>query len=87
MISLAVGILFDLLVLILIIGALLTWIPRLPIHQQPFKTLMIICDIFFGPFRRIIPPIAGIDFSPILAFIVLQVLCKILLEVLAKYGL
>lgn len=87
MISLAIDLFFDLLYIILIIGVLLTWIPRMPIHQQPFKTLVGICDIFFAPFRKIIPPIGGIDFSPILAFIVLGLLHRVVLEVLVRYSL
>ena len=78
---------FEFLFLILVIGALLTWIPRMPLHKPPFSFFTAICDFFFYPFRKIIPPIGGIDFSPILAFIVLGFIGRIVVEVLMNYNL
>ena len=86
-ISIIADILFELLYLMLIIGALLTWIPRIPRYKEPFKTLMDICDAFFSPFRRIIPPINGIDFSPILAFLFLGFVGRVVVEILVKFNL
>ena len=78
---------FEFLYLILIVGALLTWIPRMPIYKQPFKALMDICNFFFNPFRKIIPPLAGIDFSPILAFFVLGIVWHVVVDVLIRLNL
>ena len=86
-ISLLADIIFELLYLILIIGALLTWIPRIPIYKQPFKGLIMFCDIFFSPFRRIIPPIGGIDFSPILAFFILGFIWRVVVDILVRCNL
>ena len=73
---------FQFLYLILIIGALLTWFPRMPLDKPPLNILTNFCNIFFAPFRRIIPPVGGIDFSPILAFIILTSVWSICIEVL-----
>ncbi len=85
--SLFVDIAFEFLYLILIIGALMTWIPRMPIDKPPFTILSSICEFFFAPFRKIIPPVKGIDFSPILAFIVLSIIWRVTVEILVKFGL
>ena len=85
--SFLIDTLFEILYLILIIGALMTWIPRLPLYKEPYKTIIKFCDIFFGPFRRIIPPLGGIDFSPIIAFFALGFISRIIVEILVRFGL
>lgn len=59
--------------LLLLIRILLTWFPTIDWYNQPFNALSQITDPYLNIFRSIIPPLGGIDFSPILAFIVLQV--------------
>lgn len=56
----------------LIIGRLiLTWFPNPP--RQIMYPLATLCDPYLNLFRGIIPPLGGIDLSPILAFTVLNV--------------
>ena len=56
----------------LLIGRLiLTWFPNPP--RQLTYPLATLCDPYLGLFRGIIPPLGGIDLSPILAFTVLNV--------------
>ena len=62
---------------------LFTWFPNLDWYRQPFKAIKEITDPIFAPFRRIIPPIGGIDFSPIVAFIALGVVQYLALIVIA----
>ena len=50
--SFLVDTIFRLLFLFLIIGALMTWIPNLPRYKDPYKTMLGICDLFFGPFMK-----------------------------------
>ena len=84
MIALVVDLLFDFLYIVLIVGALLTWVPRMPIDQQPFKGFIGFCNLFFMPFRKLIPPLGGIDFSPVFAFITLGILHTVINEILAR---
>ncbi len=58
---------------LLIIRVLLTWFPSINWYNQPFAALAQISDPYLNLFRSIIPPLGGIDFSPILAFLVLQI--------------
>jgi YggT family protein len=57
---------------LLIIRILLTWFPNVNMYNQPFLALTQITDPYLNLFRSIIPPLGGIDFSPMLAFIVLN---------------
>jgi YggT family protein len=57
---------------LLIIRVLLTWFPNIDFYSQPFAALAQITDPYLNLFRSIIPPLGGIDFSPIIAFLVLN---------------
>ena len=62
---------------------LFTWFPNLDWYRQPFRAMKEITDPIFEPFRRIIPPIGGIDFSPIVAFIALGIVQYLALVVIS----
>ena len=59
---------------LLFVRILLTWFPNISFYDQPFATLAQITDPYLNLFRSIIPPLGGMDFSPMLAIIVLQLL-------------
>jgi YggT family protein len=83
----AVASIFDLITLLLIISVFLTWIPNINWYNEPFKTLKAFSDLFFAPFRKIIPPIGMIDISPIVAFVLLGVIRNIVVSLLVSIGL
>ena len=87
MISYVIARVFELIFFLLILQVLLTWIPSINWHKQPFFTLKSFSEIFFAPFRRIIPPVGMLDLSPIVAFIFLQIVEKVLLTLLGNFGL
>lgn len=58
---------------VVIIRILLTWFPTISWYDQPFSTLSQLTDPYLNLFRSIIPPLGGIDLSPILAILLLQV--------------
>jgi YggT family protein len=57
---------------ILIIRVILTWFPTINWYNQPFAGLSQITDPYLNLFRSIIPPLGGIDFSAMIAIILLQ---------------
>jgi YggT family protein len=57
---------------------LLTWFPTIEWSNQPFAALSQISDPYLNLFRSIIPPLGGMDFSPILAFLALNIVGGIL---------
>ena len=75
---------FNLYFFLIILRIFLTWIPNIQWENQPWKTIREITDIYLNLFRRVIPPFNGLDFSPIVALIVLQIVQQIVVFVLAK---
>ena len=62
----------QLFILLVIVQALLSFVmdPYHPIRQK----LNQIVDPFLQPIRRVVPPIANLDFSPLVLIIILQLL-------------
>lgn len=63
---------------LLIVRILLSWFPQINWFNPPFSILSQLTDPYLNIFRGIIPPLGGIDLSPILAFISLSVLQAVL---------
>jgi len=63
---------------LLFIRVLLTWFPNINWSSQPFAALSQITDPYLNIFRSIIPPLGGMDFSPMLAFLALSFLQRAL---------
>lgn len=82
MLSYAVWMFFEIIFIALMIYVILTWIPNINWYNEPFKTLRNLAELFFAPFRKLIPPIGMVDISPIIAFIILSVLAKLVVNVL-----
>lgn len=71
----------DFYVGLIIIYILMSWLPAMPgIVGDLYQVLGRLCDPFLDIFRRIIPPIGGsgmaIDFSPVVAVLVLQIAAR-----------
>ena len=78
---------FNIYFWLIIVRIFLTWIPSIDWYNQPFKFLAIASDIVLNPFRKIIPAMGGIDFSPIIALLFLQFLQLAIVRMLALLGL
>ena len=64
--------------ILLLIRVLLTWFPSVDMSRPPFSILSQLTDPYLNLFRNIIPPLGGMDFSPILAFFALQIAAGLL---------
>ena len=71
-------------VALMIIRVLLSWFPNINWYDPPFSILSQLTDPYLNLFRSIIPPLGGIDFSPMIAFFVLQFGSAILLNLLGN---
>uniref|UniRef100_A0A7S0KRR8 Fanciful K+ uptake-b family transporter n=1 Tax=Micromonas pusilla TaxID=38833 RepID=A0A7S0KRR8_MICPS len=79
LITQAVGSFIKFYLLMLFVRVLLTWFPNVDWMRQPWAILRQVTDPYLNLFRNLIPPIMGqIDFTPILGFMVLQFLAKVL---------
>tara|TARA_B100001029_G_C14657876_1_gene232819 strand:- start:9 stop:287 length:279 start_codon:yes stop_codon:yes gene_type:complete len=63
---------------LLIIRILLTWFPNLDTTNPILTALFSITDPYLNVFRGVIPPIGGLDLSPILAFISLSLIKEVI---------
>ena len=70
---------FDIIQLLIIIHVVLSWIPHNP-YNQWIRILNDVAEAILKPIREVIPiTYLGIDFSPVIAFILLGFLKKVLL--------
>lgn len=64
--------LMNLLMVLLFIRILMSWVaPRANWYNQPLRLLYSVTEPVMAPFRALIPPMGGIDFSPMILFLVL----------------
>lgn len=63
--------------LLIFVRILLTWFPTVEWMNQVSSFLSPITDPYLNIFRSFIPPIGGLDLSPILAIIVLQLVAQV----------
>ena len=68
--------------LLLIGRILLTWFPNVDWSNPFFRTLSQVTDPYLNIFRSVIPPFGGLDFSPMVAIILLQVVQRSLAKAL-----
>ena len=69
-------------VVLMIFRVLLSWFPNINWYDPPFSILSQLTDPYLNLFRSLIPPLGGIDFSPLIAFFVLQFGSEILIGLL-----
>jgi YggT family protein len=59
--------------LMLIARILLYWFPNISFYDQPFYSLVRVTDPYLRLFRNILPIFLGMDLSPLLAFLLIQI--------------
>ncbi|MCP4756399.1 MAG: YggT family protein [Proteobacteria bacterium] len=68
----------------IIIQAVVSWIRPNP--DNPFVRLLNkVTDPILRPLGRLIPPIAGLDFTPVIAIVVIQLIQNLLPKLLGAY--
>ncbi len=77
--------LFTIYFWLILVRCLLSFIPNVDWGKQPCATLKDVTDLYLNLFRKFVPPINGIDFSPIVAIIVLQMLNWLLVYILVMF--
>lgn len=67
--------LIDLYTIVIIVYVLMSWIPQMRGWVSDlYEVLSKICDPYLDVFKKVIPPVGAIDFSPIAAILALQLL-------------
>ncbi len=70
--------------ILIVVYVLMSWIPRgvSRIVEDIRSVLASICEPYLGVFRRFIPPLGIIDFSPVVAILVLVLLERLVAAIL-----
>jgi len=61
---------------------LMSWFPISGVFADVYRALGTIVEPYLGLFRRIVPNFGALDISPIVAILVLQVLMRVIAQVL-----
>ncbi|HEY9664135.1 MAG TPA: YggT family protein [Allocoleopsis sp.] len=78
LIASSLAIFLNIYFVLILIRVLLSWFPNVNWMNPPFSTLSQMTDPYLNLFRSIIPPLGGIDFSPMLAILLLQFVAQTL---------
>lgn len=78
-VSWTLSILLGLMVLLFIFRIVLTWYPQIDLTQMPYKLVALPTEPFLRPLRKIVPPLGGVDITPIIWVGVFSLLREVLL--------
>jgi YggT family protein len=73
------GFLLGLAILLFILRIVLTWYPQVDLNRFPFNLVAWPTEPFLIPVRKIVPPLGGVDISPIIWVGICTLLREILL--------
>lgn len=71
--------LLGLLILLFIIRIVLTWYPQAELNRMPFILVALPTEPFLIPLRKLVPPLGGVDITPIIWVGIFSLLREILL--------
>jgi len=75
---------------LIIVRVLLTWVPSLgmshPAGRAAHRALAQLTSPILDPIRRLMPPVGGLDLSPIVAILLLQLAGNLLVDMLMTLG-
>lgn len=73
------GPLLGVMIFLFIFRIILTWYPQVDVTRLPFNLVVLPTEPFLAPSRKIIPPLGGVDITPILWVGIFSLLREILL--------
>ena len=79
LISLFLGIFLAIMTVLFIFRIVLTWYPQVDLNRWPQKAIALPTEFLLIPARKVVPPIGGVDISPIVWVAILTLLREILL--------
>jgi YggT family protein len=64
--DLMIGLFLGIMTLLFIVRIVLTWYPQIDLKQLPWSLVAIPTEPLLIPLRKIVPPIGGVDITPII---------------------
>ena len=72
--------------ILIVLRIFMSWIPSIDLDKQPVKFVRIITDAYLDIFRRFVPPLGGLDFSPIVALLVLSFIQELFVKAMSSFS-
>jgi YggT family protein len=72
---------FEVYSFLIIAQVLMSWVPHDRYHPV-FRFIEEVTEPVLRPFRRLIPAVGGIDFSPIIALMAVEIVRRVILSLL-----
>lgn len=79
LVSWILGIFLSLMVLLFIFRIVLSWYPQTNLNRFPFNLITLSTEPFLIPLRKLVPPIGGVDITPVLWIGIFSLMREILL--------
>jgi YggT family protein len=73
---------FFLYSLVLLARVLASWVPGLGPDQPLLRLLVSLTEPLLAPLRRLLPPVGGLDVSPVVAFLLLELVRRLIVQAL-----
>lgn len=73
------GPLLGIMIFLFIFRIVLTWYPQVDLNRLPFNLIAWPTEPFLAPLRKLVPPIGGVDITPIIWVGIFSLLREILL--------
>ena len=67
------GQLIDLYTIVVFVAVIISWL-QLPPYNPIVRYTRMLTEPLLAPIRRILPPVAGLDFSPLILLILLRII-------------
>lgn len=77
--TIVLGVLLLVMTLLFIFRIVMTWYPNIDVNQFPYKLAYLPTEPFLIPTRKVIPPLGGIDITPIVWLGIFTLLREVLL--------
>jgi YggT family protein len=77
--NLVLGIFLGLMILLFIFRIVLTWFPQIDLKRFPYNLIAVPTEPLLVPARKIVPPIGGVDITPIIWVGIFSLLRELLL--------
>ena len=78
LVSIGVSVLLALMTFLFIFRIVLTWYPQVESQKFPFSLVVAPTEPFLAPSRKLIPPIGGVDITPIVWVAIVSLVREVL---------
>jgi YggT family protein len=75
----SLGLLLGVMILLFIVRIVLTWYPQVESEKFPYNLVVVPTEPFLAVTRKLVPPLGGVDITPIIWVAILSLVRELLL--------